>query len=175
MPDCSHVQGGTIYNKEQAVGGTTVGKHCVYNMQVAHLILFISPQLVPVENDEKLTDHCLGLYNKYKLKQLFFCFLFLGLRSKMEEKTPYSLPLQPMALNGLMYRTYFSATISVHSSSHVLIGSQSVSFPAHACQDLPPASHSVCGAGGLAGRQTGPTLPLHWSSAAAVLICPAVA
>lgn len=32
--------------------------------------------------------------------------------------------------------------------------SASVSPPAQACQDLPPASHSGLGAGGLAGRQT---------------------
>lgn len=34
-----------------------------------------------------------------------------------------------------------------------LIGSQPVSPPARACPDLPPASHSGLGAGGLAGRQ----------------------
>lgn len=36
------------------VGGTNVGKDCVYNMQAAHLILFIPSQLVPVENDRKV-------------------------------------------------------------------------------------------------------------------------
>lgn len=42
------------------------------------------------------------------------------------------------------------------SSAHFtlfLIGSQPVSPPARACPDLPPASHSGLGAGGLAGRQ----------------------
>lgn len=36
------------------VGGTNVGKDCVYNMQAAHLILFIPSQSVPVENDRKV-------------------------------------------------------------------------------------------------------------------------
>lgn len=49
----------------------------------------------------------------------------------------------------------FAATVTKFLT-HVLIGSQSVSLPAHACQDLPPASHSGCGAGGLAGLQAGP-------------------
>lgn len=55
--------------------------------------------------------------------------------------------------------------------THVLIGSRSVSLPAHACQDLPPASHSGCGAGGLAGLQAGRGLPQRRSSPPAVLIC----
>lgn len=54
------------------------------------------------------------------------------------------------AVNGLLLQMTF------FGSDHFtlfLIGSQPVSPPVHACQDLPPASHSSLGAGGLAGRQ----------------------
>lgn len=51
------------------VGGTNVGKDCVYEMQAAHLILFIPSQAVPAENHRKvlLSAHLTASSKKSRL------------------------------------------------------------------------------------------------------------